>query len=91
MITHFDLGDSRFARSRNLKILIDKHEIVLAGNSKFKIYGKLNCKSGKRMKMQNRVFFINKAEAASLGYRPCGNCMSECYKFWKATQDYNNE
>ena len=84
MIRHVDLGDCRFARSRYLKVLIDKHEIAFAGNSKLRIYGTLNCKSGKRLKSQNRVFFKNKEEAVNFGYRPCSNCMHEFYKIWRA-------
>jgi hypothetical protein len=39
MIQHSDMGDSDFKRSRQLKALIDKGEIQLAGNRKLKIYG----------------------------------------------------
>jgi len=86
MIKHADLGGYPFQRSRNLKLLLDKNEIVLAGNSKLKIYGTLNCSSGKRMKVQNRVFFSALSEAVELDYRPCGNCLQEEYKYWKASQ-----
>jgi len=57
--------------------------ISFAGNEKLKIYGKLNCNSGKRMKKQNRVFFTSTKEATLLGYRPCGHCMRDEYKKWK--------
>jgi methylphosphotriester-DNA--protein-cysteine methyltransferase len=50
---------------------------------KLKIYGKLSCLSGKRMKLQNRVFFKNTEEALANGYRPCGHCMQNEYKTWK--------
>jgi methylphosphotriester-DNA--protein-cysteine methyltransferase len=85
MILHTSLGDNAFKRSRLLKILLDKHEITYAGNLKLKIYGTLDCSSGKRMKVQNRVFFSSEAEAIDLGYRPCGHCMPGAYKKWKAT------
>ena len=84
MIRHTELGDHPFKRSRQLKILLHKNEITFAGNAKLKIYGKLNCSSGKRMKIQNRVFFTADAEALYLGYRPCGHCMIKEYKEWKA-------
>jgi len=84
MIWHIHLGDKPFTRSRQLKMLIEKHEIVLAGNSKLKIFGTLRCPSGKRMKIQRRVFFSSYAEALELGFRPCGHCMRSEYKFWKA-------
>jgi methylphosphotriester-DNA--protein-cysteine methyltransferase len=83
MIRHTELGDQPFKRSRQLKKLLDNNEITLAGNLKLKIYGTLNCTSGKRMKTQNRVFFKSADEAAALGYRPCGHCMSNDYKQWK--------
>jgi len=83
MISHSSLDASDFARSRQLKMLIDSGEILLAGNSKLKIYGTLNCSSGKRMKVENRVFFQSMAETIELGYRPCGHCMKEQYKRWK--------
>ena len=58
-----------------LKQKIRNGDIALAGNSKLKIFGLLNCRSGKRMKKQNRVFFESEAEAILMGFRPCGNCM----------------
>jgi methylphosphotriester-DNA--protein-cysteine methyltransferase len=36
------------------------------------------------MKMENRVFFASEKEAVDEGYRPCGHCMKEQYKLWKA-------
>jgi DNA/RNA endonuclease YhcR with UshA esterase domain len=86
MIRHPDLGDSAFKRSRQLKMLLDRGEVQLAGNGKLKIYGTLNCSSGKRMKTDNRVFFKSEAEALSLGYRPCAHCMREGYLKWKASK-----
>jgi methylphosphotriester-DNA--protein-cysteine methyltransferase len=83
MIKHIDLGDTAFGRSRKLKELINKGEILLAGNKKLKIYGTLNCTSGKRMKTENRVFFESQKEAEGVGYRPCGHCMRAAYLQWK--------
>lgn len=57
--------------------------VHLAGNRRLKIYGKMDCQSGKRMKKENRVFFKNKQEAHNAGYRPCGNCMREDFEAWK--------
>ena len=84
MILHTALGDTGFGRSRQLKVLIAKGEVQLAGNRKLKIYGTLNCSSGKRMKMENRVFFKSEAEAVDSDYRPCGHCMRQDYLKWKA-------
>lgn len=66
-----------------LKSSIGKKEIILAGNLNLKIYGLLSCKSGKRMKKENRIFFESEKTAIKNGYRPCGLCMKEKYKNWK--------
>lgn len=39
-----------------------------------KIFGRLDCKSGIRMKRENRVFFLNWDDAIAAGYRPCKKC-----------------
>jgi methylphosphotriester-DNA--protein-cysteine methyltransferase len=84
MITHTSLGNTAFKRSRQLKMMLNKNLVAFAGNSKLKIYGTLNCSSGKRMKVENRVFFNSEKEAIELGYRPCGHCMRNAFKEWKA-------
>lgn len=63
--------------------LIRRGEILFAGNLRLKIYGKLNCASGKRLNQVNRVFFKNENEALQNGFRPCGNCLKAKYKDWK--------
>jgi methylphosphotriester-DNA--protein-cysteine methyltransferase len=83
MIHHIELGKTIFAGKRKLKLLIRNGEIVLGGNRQLKIYGTLSCKSGKRMKKENRVFFISEKEALDNGYRPCGHCMKKEYQKWK--------
>jgi len=45
-----------------------------AGWAPGKIFGKLDCKSGMRMKKENRVFFHTLEDAIKEGYRPCKNC-----------------
>ena len=62
---------------------IKEGSIILGGNKKLKIYGRLDCRSGKRMKVKNRVFFHSVEEAKKHGFRPCGNCMRAAYKKWK--------
>jgi methylphosphotriester-DNA--protein-cysteine methyltransferase len=84
MIKQAELGNAAFSKMRRLKMLIDNGNIHLAGNSKLKIYGKLCCTSGKRIKTENRVFFQSEDEAITAGYRPCGNCMPDAYLRWKA-------
>jgi methylphosphotriester-DNA--protein-cysteine methyltransferase len=69
--------------SRQIKKLIRSASITLAGNLRLKIYGTLQCTSGKRMKKQNRVFFKDESEAIELGFRPCGHCLHSKYMEWK--------
>lgn len=74
MIKHNDIN------AEQLRIKIRKADIVLGGNEKLKIYGSLACVSGKRMKKQNRVFFVSEKEAVENGYRPCGHCRNIQYQ-----------
>lgn len=85
MIQHKNLGKTSFERSKNLFLKIKSSEITLGGNKNLKIFGRLDCRAGKRMKVENRVFFQSEAEAISLGYRPCGVCMRSEYLIWKGT------
>ena len=59
----------------------------LGGNSKLKIYGRLDCPSalstirrfpGSYEKC--RVFFADEKAALAAGYRPCGNCLRQKYR-----------
>jgi methylphosphotriester-DNA--protein-cysteine methyltransferase len=75
--------------SIQLKEMIRQSQIKLAGNIKLKIYGTLECTSGKRMKKENRVFFKNEKEAMAAGFRPCGHCLSSDYKKWKLQSLFN--
>lgn len=85
MIKHLMLSNTKFGRLRILKQLINAKEISIGGNAKLKIYGTLNCSSGKRMKVENRVFFKHESEAILVGFRPCGHCMREKYLIWKSS------
>ena len=82
---HIELGRDAAARQAAVRRLIHNKEIGLGGYSPGKIYGKLSCASGKRMKVENRVFFKNEAEAIAAGYRPCAHCMRREYLKWKIT------
>ncbi len=64
-----------FQKTKNRKVLF-------GGNKRLKIYGTLKCKSEKRMKVINRVFFKSKKEAVLHDYRPCGQCLPLKYKEW---------
>jgi methylphosphotriester-DNA--protein-cysteine methyltransferase len=77
MIKHLEITDSDLLKK------IFRKEIAFGGNKKLKIYGTLQCKSGKRMKRENRVFFVSENEAIQNNYRPCGHCLGEKYKLWK--------
>jgi methylphosphotriester-DNA--protein-cysteine methyltransferase len=77
MIRHIEMDDKALYQK------IRQKEIVFGGNSILKIYGTLQCKSGKRMKKKNRVFFISTEQAKEQGYRPCGHCLRTDYKIWK--------
>lgn len=76
MLKHIELTPSVLKRQ------IKNKEICLGGNLRLKIYGKLSCKSGKRIKAENRVFFETEKEALDNGYRPCGHCLKLKYKEW---------
>jgi len=77
MIAHGTLS------ARELRALIKAGVLTLGGNKKLKIFGMLNCRSGKRMLKENRMFFTSAHEAKHFGYRPCGHCMKQDYKIWK--------
>ncbi len=74
MLLHKEMADAVVRK------MIRQNLISFAGNSPKKIYGYLNCGSGKRMKKQHRVFFKNEKAAILAGFRPCGNCMKTAYK-----------
>ena len=61
---------------------------ALGGNRKLKIYGRLDCWSANRAiprgYAQHRVFFADEQTAIAAGYRPCGHCMRDEYRAWKA-------
>lgn len=77
MISHQELTSSE------LFLALKHQKIRWAGNKKLKIYGLLHCKSGKRMKVTNRVFFVSEEDALQEGYRPCGHCIRTKYTVWK--------
>ncbi len=73
---HLEIQDAE------LMALIRAGDIQLGGHRRLKIYGQLDCWSGKKMKRENRVFFQSKEEAQSHGFRPCGHCMKKAYRQW---------
>ncbi|WP_319802625.1 Ada metal-binding domain-containing protein, partial [Marinobacter sp. EN3] len=67
--------------------VISKTPGSLGGNSKARIYGRLDCSAAKgalsKGYAEHRVFFANEQDAIHAGYRPCGRCMVSRYKEWK--------
>jgi methylphosphotriester-DNA--protein-cysteine methyltransferase len=77
MIRHEEVSDQQ------LRQLIKSGGIQIAGNVRLKIYGRLSCKSGKKMRRENRVFFHSTQAATQQQFRPCGHCMKKEYETWK--------
>jgi methylphosphotriester-DNA--protein-cysteine methyltransferase len=63
---------------------------MLGGNSKLRIYGRLDCWSARNALGKGyekiRVFFADEATAIAAGYRPCGNCMRTEYRERRSRQ-----
>ncbi len=75
----------------NGNIYVSEQPGTLGGYKKRKIYGRLDCPSALRHiakgeYVKHRVFFADEETAIKAGYRPCGICMKEAYKVWKAEQ-----
>ena len=77
---HHDSIDAAALRTR-----LRDGSLTLAGNRRLKIYGRLNCSAGRRMKRGSRVFFTSHDEARQAGYRPCRRCCRTAYDVWKST------
>jgi methylphosphotriester-DNA--protein-cysteine methyltransferase len=58
----------------NGRIILSDTPGKYAGHKGYRIFGRLDCKSGMRMKKENRVFFHTLEDAVLQGYRPCRNC-----------------
>lgn len=59
---------------KNGKIVGSTTPGKFAGWKRGKIFGRLDCKSGMRMKKESRVFFHSWEDAINEGYRPCKKC-----------------
>ena len=64
---------------------------AFGGNSKGKIYGRLDCSAALStikhypgIYEKSRVFFADERTALAAGYRPCGRCLKEKYTEYKA-------
>ena len=63
---------------------------TLGGNSKLKVYGRLDCGTAlsaiRRFPgsyEKSRVFFLNEKTALAAGYRPWGTCLRAQYREYK--------
>lgn len=62
---------------------------TLGGHRDTKIFGRLDCPAALRALARGgyarqRVFFTDAATARAAGYRPCGVCLRDEYRAWKA-------
>ena len=81
MIRHDALDDD------DLRRLLAGGQIRYGGNRRLRIYGRLDCASGQRMKREQRVFFCDEVAARSAGFRPCGHCLRDAYRRWRQKAD----
>ena len=58
----------------NGKFVYRARPAAYAGVRTMKIFGRLDCGSGRRALTKNRVFFRSYEDAVAAGYRPCRNC-----------------
>lgn len=63
----------------------------LGGHRRTKVYGRLDCPAAVRAiarggYVANRVFFADRAAAQAAGFRPCGACLREEHRAWKAAR-----
>jgi hypothetical protein len=66
---------------------------TLGGNSRSKLYGRLDCPAALRaiaaaadIYARTRVFFADEETAVAAGYRPCASCLPIAYRNWKSRQ-----
>jgi methylphosphotriester-DNA--protein-cysteine methyltransferase len=62
---------------------------TIGGHRRTKVFGRLDCPSALRAiakggYVEHRVFFADVETAIRAGYRPCGVCLPERYREWKA-------
>lgn len=61
------------------------HPAPYAGIRTQKIFGRLDCRAGKRGFLRNRVFFRSYKDAILAGYRPCRVCHPVPGLTWQAS------
>lgn len=73
------------------KEYISEQPGTFGGNSKMRVYGRLDCPSALStirrfpgVYEKHRAFFADEKTALEAGYRPCGNCLRDKYQEYKA-------
>ena len=64
----------------------------LGGHAGTRVYGRLDCPNAlsflrRGFEPRHRVFFADEPTAIAAGFRPCGACLRERYRQWKAAED----
>jgi methylphosphotriester-DNA--protein-cysteine methyltransferase len=62
---------------------------LLGGHARTRVYGRLDCPVAlsllrRGFQPRHRVFFADEPAAIAAGFRPCGACMRDEYRAWKA-------
>ena len=62
---------------------------LLGGHGRTKVYGTMDCPVAlsllrRGFEPRHRVFFADEATAMAAGFRPCGACLRDRYREWKA-------
>lgn len=73
------------------KVFLSQTPGTLGGNSRQKIYGRLDCPAALSTIQRfpgcyekSRVFFPDERTALAAGYRPCGRCLRQQYRAYMA-------
>ena len=70
--------------------LVSEAPGALGGHRRTRVYGRLDCPVALSLiargyeVRRHRVFFADEATAIAAGYRPCGACLRDEYRRWKA-------
>jgi hypothetical protein len=62
---------------------------LLGGNGRTRVYGTMDCPVAlsllrRGVEPRHRVFFADEDTAIAAGFRPCGACLRDHYRLWKA-------
>jgi methylphosphotriester-DNA--protein-cysteine methyltransferase len=68
------MSERRYRIWRQGRLVPSARPGAYAGIRTQKIFGRLDCWSGKRAYKENRVFFLTWEDAIEAGYRPCRHC-----------------